>query len=723
MFRTWEFDAKKTLRIGKNRISIKFNSVLPYIRRKAQTSPHKLQEWKSDKEVLGGPWIRKEQCNFGWDWGPALVTCGIWRDIELVAFDTARLKDIHIVQRHSAGTVRLLVTVATEKTRSRRLAALITVTYQDAIVAEEMVTFAGASATATLEIRHPHLWWPNGMGAQPLYEVTVDLVDDQDDLLDTDAQRIGLRTLELIRKKDKWGESFYFAANGVRFFAKGADWVPADAFAARIDGLRYRDLLQSAADTHMNFLRVWGGGYYEDDAFYDICDELGICIWQDFMFACATYPTFDPAFMASVKAEAEDNVRRLRSHPCMALWCGNNELEQGLVGPKWTGRQMSWKDYSALCDRLLPSIIRRLDPDRPYWPCSPHSPHGKREEHWNPKWGDAHLWDVWHGRQPFEWYRGTHHRFVSEFGFQSFPHPATVKGFTAPKDRNLTSWVMEHHQRSGIGNTVIMQYMLDWFKLPKNFEMMLWLSQILQAVGIKYAVEHWRRNMPRCMGAMYWQLNDAWPGPSWSSIDYHGRWKALHYAAKRFFAPVLVSAVEDAKKNTVEIHVTNDLLTSFRGRVECVVMAPTGRKFAIDTFSVVVPAQSSRKVKLLDLDDLVKCVGKRNVIVWFELRAGREVVSSGLVTFAKPKQMDLPAPDTRYKVQKTRDNIFTVTLNSRKPALFVWLNLPGVDARFSDNFFHMIPGKVVTLRMTDCEELKAAQLEKTLRVRSLIDTF
>ena len=287
----------------------------------------------------------------------------------------------------------------------------------------------------------------------------------------------------------------------------------------------------------MNMLRVWGGGIYEDDIFYEICDELGLCIWQDFMFACSTYPTFDEKFMDNVKAEAIDNIRRLRHHPCLALWCGNNELEQGQVGEKWTEWTMSWTDYSKLFDKMLPELVDQLDPQTAYWPCSPHSPNGDRTNFNNPECGDAHLWNVWHKGEPFEWYRTCEHRFNSEFGFQSFSEPTTVYSYTAQEDRNITSWVMEHHQRAGIGNTTIMRYMLSWFKLPVGFENTIWTSQILQGTAIKYACEHWRRSMPRGMGTLYWQLNDNWPVASWSSIDYFGRWKALHYMAAKFFAP------------------------------------------------------------------------------------------------------------------------------------------------------------------------------------------
>jgi beta-mannosidase len=422
---------------------------------------------------------------------------------------------VAVRQDHSRrNAVTLIATAEAQVVRRAGLLALVSVLHKGKVVARSLVPVAGRRAEARLKIRKPELWWPNGLGAQPLYEVRVLLLDRRGEPLHTVARRIGLRTLRLVRRRDRIGETFFFECNGVPFFAKGANWIPADVFAARVTPFRLHTLVQEAAAAHMNMLRAWGGGIYEEDSFFDACDEFGICVWQDFMFACAAYPAFDKAFMKNVKAEAEDNVRRLRHHPSLALWCGNNEIEMGLAREKWTESSMSWKDYSKLFDKLLPEVVKRLDPDGNYWPSSPHSPHGERKDHKSPRWGDAHLWDVWHGRKPFEWYRDQKHRFISEFGFQSFPEPKMVRSYTIPADRNVTSFVMEHHQRNAVGNALIMTYMLDWFRLPKDFDTTLWLSQILQGMAMKYALEGWRRNMPVTMGALYWQLNDCWPAGS-----------------------------------------------------------------------------------------------------------------------------------------------------------------------------------------------------------------
>jgi len=720
MFRTWEFDVRRALRAGTNTISVHFASAVKYTN--ARNRKRTLPTW-SMGAGRGRGWIRKQQCNFGWDWGPTLITCGIWREMSLVAFDVARLSEVRIEQDHRRRRVDLAVTARAETVRRARLTAAVTVTLGQKTVAEDIVPFRAQKAVATLTVKDPKLWWPNGMGDQPLYEVTVDLLDADGSLVDTRTRRIGLRTLRLIRRNDAWGESFVFAANGVPFFAKGANWIPGDTFPNRMTPARYADLLGSAAAAHMTMLRVWGGGPYEDDTFYDTCDELGLCVWQDFMFACGTYPTFDDEFMASVRAEAEDNVKRLRHHPCIALWCGNNELEQGLVGPDWNEDRMSWADYRKLFDRLLPRVVKRLSPETDYWPGSPHSPRGDRANHRNPTCGDAHLWDVWHGRKPFEWYRTTEHRFVSEFGFQSFPEPKTVRGYTAPADRNVTSPVMEHHQRSGIGNTVIMQYMLDWFRMPKNFEATLWVAQILQGMGITYAVEHWRRNMPRSMGALYWQLDDCWPVASWSSIDYHGRWKALHYMACRFFAPVMVSAVENAETGHVDVFITSDRAEEDKGRLVWTLVTPGGKVIAADSEPARIrPRRSARAVRL-DLADPLAEYGPDALMLFVELSVGGRIVSTNFASFARPKRLALGDPHITADVKPVGPEAFGVTLRAEAPALWAWLELTGTDARMSDNFVHLYPGAAEEIVVCPARKLTAARFRKKLKVRSLVDTY
>ena len=722
MFRTYEFDVKNILKPGVNIIEIQFDSTIPYIQQQQEQHPIPLRD--PPHGVSGANWVRKEQCNYGWDWGPCLLTCGIWRPVSIVAGRRMKFADVNIGQKHfKDGSVTLdIKTVLTVKEPVTSAGASVTVSLGQNTVVKGNITFKEGLGNIALNIPKPELWWPNGMGKQPLYMVAINLVSKEGTLLDNVTQRIGLRTLHLQRKADKWGESFQFAVNGVPFFAKGACWIPADTFAPHLKPEDYANLIQSAAEANMNMLRVWGGGFYEDDIFYNLCDELGICVWQDFMFACATYPAFDSSFMDNVRAEAEDNVRRLRHHPSIALWCGNNEMEQGWVGDEWNDRQMSWADYGKIFDKLLPEITAALDPERDYWPCSPHSPIGDRNDFNNPQWGDAHLWDVWHGKKPFEWYRTAQHRFCSEFGFQSFPEPKTVYGYTAAQDRNITSYMMEHHQRSGIGNTTIMTYLLDWFRLPDEFENTLWLSQILQGMAMKYAVEHWRRNMPRTMGTLYWQINDCWPVASWSSIDYHHRWKALHYMAKQFYAPLLVSGVEDSAKGMVEIYVNSDLLEpAMAGELSWTVTNVKGNAISKGKEKVEIK-HGSRRVNTLSLSKDIKQYGVRNLMVWLELAVKGKTVSTNLVTFARPKHLELCNPDIKAEIGQAEGSS-VITLTAKAPALWTWLELTDSDARFSDNFFHLQPDKPVKITLTTQEPLSAAQIRKNLRVRSLFDTY
>ncbi len=713
MFRTWEFDVKSALQAGENSIEVAFAAPMTYA---CQMDAEKGEYpgWVEPMRINGGTWIRKEPCNFGWDWGPKMVTSGIWRAIELVAFDTARLTDVLITQHHENGEVTLNISMAAVAFDAAPLHAAVQVLKEGAAVTATMpVVLTDGAGTISVRIPDPHLWWVNGLGEQPLYEVKVGLFGGNGSFLETWTRRIGLRTLTLERHPDEWGESFYFACNGVPFFAKGANWIPASPYPWESQYAHYQMLISAAADVHMNMLRVWGGGVYEDDAFYSLCDEYGIAIWQDFMFACGTYPTTDAEFMANVRAEATDNLQRLRHHPCMALFCGNNEIEQGMGGSGWQAK-LSWADYGLLWDELLPKLVAELAPQTAYWPGSPHSPIGDRDDHMNPNAGDTHLWGVWHGKQPFEWYHTRPDRFVSEFGFQSFPEPATVYEYTLPQDRNITSYVMEHHQRSGIGNSTIIHYLLDWFRLSTSFDGTLWLSQILQGMAMKYAVEGWRRNMPRSMGALYWQLNDMWPAPSWSSLDWKGNWKALHYMARRFFAPLLLTGVEDEAGGTVQIHATNDQRVEGVGEAEYILTTAQGSTLEHGTFPVRVTAGTTTVVGTVDVRRWLETYSPRDVLLWVTLRVDGAIISEDLVTFCRPKHLELTQPSITMAVHTVADGEFDVLLTTDAAALYVWLELSG--ATFADNFVHLRPGATKTIRV------RAADVTD-LKVRSLVDTY
>jgi beta-mannosidase len=722
-FRRWEFDVKPALREGENTIQVLLHSVYPYMEEQQGVRYLNLTG-VGQHRIDGSNRVRKSQCNFGWDWGPMCVTYGIWRDIRIVGRDTACLRDVHITQDHGTeGRVTLGVHADVEPFSEAATSLRVTVAQDGKVVAEATESVAASAADVQLEIVEPELWWPNGLGEQPLYTVSAEL-RDRNGVLDTATKTVGLRTLRLRRRKEAAGESFEFVVNGVPFFAKGANWIPADTFVTRISSAQYEDLVRSAADANMNMLRVWGGGIYEPAAFYDLCDRYGICVWQDFMFACSAYAAFDDAFMRSVEAEARDTVARLRHHPSIALWCGNNEIEQihaAFVGDE--PGKMTWQEYQSLFDELLPQVVTALDPERDYWPSSPHSPYGARTDANNPDWGDAHLWDVWHGRKPFEWYRSCRHRFNSEFGFQSFPEPRIVESYTAPEDRNITSYIMELHQRSGIGNDAIIQYMLSWFRLPSSHEMTLWVSQILQGMAIKYAVEHWRRQMPRGMGTLYWQLNDCWPVASWSSIDYYHNWKALHYMARRFFAPLLVSAVEDEQSGTVEVHVTSDLRVERECTVSWELSDVDGGMLGSGDLPAVVGPGQSQVVGSIHCTDVRRTVGERGLIVWMDLVSDGQVVSTNMATFARPKHLALRRRRPDVSVQALSSGGFQISLTTAAPLLWVWLEVDGTASRCSDSFFHLRPGHPVTVEVYPSQELTLGAFKEKLRVRSLVETY
>lgn len=724
MFRSYEWNVKPLLKKGENSITVEFSSVNAPTARQFKKFPIRSRVKEGHPNAYPG-FVRKEQCNFGWDWGPILVSSGIWRDIELLGFSTARLGDIEIKQQHSGKAVTLKVNTDLEKSGSSSLGVRTKLLLDGETLVEASSNTKAKKCAQDIKVPSPKLWWPRGMGEQPLYTVLVELLDEDGNVLDTVKKRIGLRTLTLDRHKDQWGESFQFVANGVPFFSKGANWIPVHAMTGSRNPEDVRRLVEDSAAVNMNMIRIWGGGIYEDDSFYEACDEMGICVWQDFMFACVGYPAWDKDFMANVDAEARDNIKRLRHHPSIALWCGNNELEQQVVGIEdcQCGDPMTWKDYKALFDTLLGKAVKDLAPDTDYWPSSPHSPLGDRSDYNNPDCGDAHLWHVWHGLEPFESYRDCHHRFNSEFGFQSFPEPKTVYSYTKKKDRNVTSPVMEAHQRSPIGNTTIMQYMLDWFRVPSNFDNTLWASQILQGMAIKYACEHWRRSMPRGMGTLYWQLNDVWPVASWASIDFFGRWKALHYMARNFFAPLLVSGVEDHNRGTVDVHITSDLLKIHKGNLSWTITSASGKILDKGQKTVNTPKNGNRKVTTLNLSKLREEFSDRNLMVWLKLDAEGQPTSTNLVTFARPKQLELnEKPKITSKIKKEGKDQYAISIKTDSCALWTWIEIDGLDLKLSDNFFHLRPDQVKRISFK-ADKVKLEKLKKGLKIQSLVDTF
>ena len=727
MFRTWEFEIKKYLKAGKNTIQIKFLSTYPYMKEKVEERWLKITDVGGCREI-GGNYVRKMQCNYGWDWGPKCVTAGIWRDIELQAYDVAKIGDVHITQKHSDHCVELQIKTNLKDYSGEKLKAITIVSFDGKEIHSSKYEIDSKALSCKIIIDDPKLWWPNNMGKQNLYDVKVKLIDKGEKAIDEKQTRIGLRTLTLDRHDDEWGESFQFKVNEAPFFAKGANWIPIDTFITRGSDEFYRQLLTDAKEANMNFVRVWGGGIYEEDIFFNLCDELGLCVWQDFMFACSAYPVYDKAWLDTFKQEAADNIKRLRSHPCMALWCGNNEIEMMdyMISDEIDKKEgtMTWKEYKLLFENIISSTVRELDGEHDYWVTSPYTPGENRRSPNDPTKGDAHLWGVWHGRKPFEWYRTCEHRFNSEFGFQSFPEPEVVKSYTLPEDRNITSYVMEKHQRSHVGNEAILQYMLSWFQLPKNFDMLMWTSQILQSLAVKYAVEHCRRKMPQGMGTLYWQINDCWPVASWSSIDYIGNWKALHYIAKKFFNPILISGVEDKEKLTVEVYLSNDTLEERRGKVQWTLMNLNGKLEAKDTFEATIAANSSAKVKKLDLSEVAgKAGGIRDVVLFYSFIVDGKELSSNTTYFERPKHMKLQIPNFETDIKRISKKKYELTIKSDKPALWVWPDIEGVTAKYSDRFFDLDGKDEKTIMINLEKDTEISAVEKRMVISSIIDTY
>jgi beta-mannosidase len=713
MFRTYEFDVKRLLRLGNSTIEIKFDSVLPLLRDKEKQ--RKLPTWA----YPGAGYVRKEPCNFGWDWGPTLVTCGIWRNICIEAFNVARIGDVAVLQDHShRGSVALDIEVAAQPASAEGLRAKIEVILGQQRVAGATVELKQGKANTRLIIDNPQLWWPAGMGGQPLYRVEVELLQGGKHL-DSAARRIGLRTLRTVPQTA--GVPLHFEVNGVPFFAKGANWIPADCFANRLTSEILRRYVDDAVAANMNTLRFWGGGYYEDDALFDLCDERGICIWLDFKFGCSTYPAFDDAFLKNCTAEAHDNILRLRHHPSIALWCGNNEIMFFRGGTQWTNDKMSEGDYYKLFRDTLGGQLHQLAPQSDYVTGSPDC-------------GDVHFWEVWHGGKPFEVYRDIH-GFVSEFGFQSFAEPKTVRSFTTPADRQTVySPVMMYHERSNrmymdvkedghIGTDKIMILVKKYFREPKDFDSTLWLSQITQGYGIKYGAEGWRREAPKSMGCVYWQYNDCWPCSSWSSVDYFGRWKALQYLARRFYAPVLVSAAEDVKAHKVDLHVTSDRRDNCQGVLQWTITDLAGGKIDEGSMPVNIVAGKSGMVRSLDLGDAVKKHGHNNLLVWLKLDIAGQTVSENLVTLAYPRELNLLNPALSAEMVEKGPQEFVVTLRAAHPALWAWLELEDVDARLSDNFVHVSTTRPMSITVRPVVPMTKDSLQKALKIRSLYDTY
>ena len=721
MFLGHRFPVAQALRAGENLLEIEFTSPMKFIKQRRAGEKDPLVSWNDP--IGGSAHVRKQPCSFGWDWGPRFATCGVWLPIRLEAWSGNRIESVRIVQHHAKGKVGLVFEPALAR-KGTRTSLTGTVSLDGQTVAEVKENRA--------TIADPSLWWPNGMGAQPLYTVTLELRDKAGKVLDTWSRTIGLRTIVLDRHKDKFGESFQFKVNGRILFAKGANWVPAHAFITEADRSLYDDLLTSAAEANMNMIRVWGGNVYEKEVFYDLCDEKGLLVWQDFMFACALYPG-NKRLLEQVRAEADYQVRRLAHRASLALWCGNNEIEQ--MPQEILKTPQRKKAYEDIFYRILPAAVKRRDGTTPYWPCSPHNPEGYEKGHNNERAGDCHFWDVWHARQPVKSYETKAFRFCSEFGMQSYSSPEVAATYCRPEDFNAFGPEMENHQKNGAGNLIILDYVSRLYRFPKDFAALSYLSQLNQAYCMKVGVEHFRRSMPRTMGALYWQLNDCWPVASWSSIEFGGLWKALHYEARRFFAPLLVSAHVPGEETVVPNNKTVstirhvDLYSVYDGP-----KATRGKlHWSLEHLSEGTVRKGGKAVKLdplrsirqlrLDFAKEMAAHGARHLYlrVWLESEAGE--TSRQTVFLTAPRNLPLPKGAIAAQLRPLDPLRWELALTSPVYQHAVLFHFRQLRYRADDNFFDLFPGETRTVTVRTERPLSVAELRGRLETRSLVDSY
>ena len=741
MFRIWRVPVKAHLHAGSNLLRVVFPSPVKAAAEIAARDP-----WQTKTGTAPKTYIRKAAYEYGWDWGPRFVTSGIWRPVRIEAWDKVRIADFAIYQRDVSGEVAHL-NAEVEVEAATAGPARITVNYHQAgVPVTGMPVFVTSAAnlhagrnviSLPIEIRKPKLWYPAGYGDQPLYDFTAQLgVTGQWAELRT--AKAGLRAIILDRHPDKWGRSFQLVVNGIPIFAKGADVIPFDSFPARVKTADYRRILESARDANMNMVRHWGGGYYETEEFYSICDELGIMVWQDFQFGNDWQPgTY--AFKLNVEAEADDQVRRQRNHPSIVVWCGNNETEMAL---NWNGRAklptdvkfQMWQDYITEFSGILTRVVARLAPGTPYWPSSPSADY----EEVSPKYhtGDDHIWDVWHGRVPFSTYETHHSRFVTEYGFQSFPEMKTIEAFTQPEDRTgIFTPVMLAHQKNNEGNSIIHDYLLKDYPEPKDFPSFLYVSQVLQAEGIKIGAEHFRRSRPETMGSIFWQLNDCWPVASWSSIDYYGHWKALQYYARRFYAPILISP--HVEEGSLKVYIVSDLTNKQGGRLVVRLMDFDGKVLLKEDRVVSVEPLSSSVYLDWSLRKLADAgvADTSRVFVSAQLGSADATISSNIAYLAPTKEIHLKPATLKVDVVDVSSgtgapilvenlkgkSAYTIRVSSPVLARSVYLSFGNLDVNISDNYFDLLPGETVEITATSATSLDA--LKSQLKVISLTDAF
>ncbi len=708
MFRKWEVDCKALLTEGENVLAVHF------------TPSEKMDSIRAANQKITFPdkrsFTRKAPYQSGWDWAPRFVTMGIWKLVYLRSWKDARIEDIRIKQDSIVNDTAWITTVfeiESSKTQDCFL-SIIDESTSDLVNKARVRLGKGLNSfSVDFTISNPELWWTNGLGEPHLYQFGFMVQTNRS--IDKKYKNIGVRTLELVQQPDSIGESFYFNLNGMPVFMKGANYVPQDNFPAGISVSRYNRLIKSAVDANMNMLRVWGGGIYEDDLFYDLCDKNGILVWQDFMFACNLYPG-DKDFTKNVKHETIEQVKKLRNHPSMALWCGNNEIDEAWHNWGWQkslGYSVGdstklWDDYLNLFEKLLPTIVDSLSNQSPYISSSPKNGWGRKESLTE---GDIHYWGVWWGEEPFEMYEKKVGRFMSEYGFQGFPDMKTLRSCLDSTDLKLDSKALKNHQKHPRGMELIQDYMKREYLVPKDFEDYNYVSQLVQAYGIKKAIEAHRRAKPYCMGTLYWQLNDSWPGISWSGIDYDGRWKALHYFVKKAYGDYLISFEE--KNDSLQIFIVSDNLTDTKAELQLRIIDFEGEEYWSENQVLNITANSSKVYFSKEINGF----SKSNHLLGARLTSNGKTLASNIYYFVPPKELQLPSPHIQKEITKTK-NGYSIVLKTDKLAKNVFLSIDG-DGFFSDNYFDLLPGKekkVDLIRYKDTTDIN-------MKTNTLFNTF
>ena len=705
MFLRLREDVKVFLHEGRNTVEVAITAVEKYIseeEKKLSLSIAAKQHWRRMPKLN---LVRKIQCQGGWDWGLCVPVSGMYGNVGLEGSGGVRIEHVYTEQKHTTGRCTLRVTAEIDSFFDGVQQVVFTFDGRKKKVAAGLRK--GPNTVETVfEVKSPRLWYPAGYGPQPLYALTVEADSCRIE------KRIGLRDLKTVSHPDEHGICLYFEVNGIPVFAKGADWIPMDGRPQTYTRERYDRLLSDAVAANMNALRVWGGGLYENEDFYDLCDEKGILLWQDGMFACAHYPA-SPDFLELVAKELEYQVKRLRDHASIALWCGDNECGTFLrgVGPKELPLALNYDRFN----QAVGKAMRAADPTRTFWPTSPCNSVEDANGWDDDSKGDMHYWDVWHSGADFEAYYGVIPRFCSEFGFQSFPAQRTVDLYTQGKQRNITSPLMEHHQCNAGGNSKIVEMFTRYFRLPATFEDFIYLSQVQQAVAIKSGVEFWRTLRPVCMGTLYWQLNDNWPVASWSSLDYFGRWKQLHYHAKRFYAPVLATAIRRTP-GTVELRMVNDLGAPVRGELEISLYKVSGKIVSRRSIPVDLAPYSAAILETLPLAELTPTPEEDFLYLAFD---NGQVRCANECFLARYKAYEFPVPRIRKSISSDENGNMFLALSTDKPAFYVFAEFSDADAVFEDNSFTLLPDRPRKIAFRTADPRSTSELEKVLVVRHL----